>query len=117
MKIRIYILLLTISLSFSSCFEDNDDKIHPASTLDIQNFIHRGLNYYYLYKADHGRLADDAFEDQKAKERYFGRFDSPEALFDELKSNQDRFSQLFDDYTVIENALGWVSMSNGMEYG
>lgn len=117
MKIRIYILLLTISLSFSSCFEDNDDKIHPASTLDIQNFIHRGLNYYYLYKADHGRLADDAFEDQKAKERYFGRFDSPEALFDELKSNQDRFSQLFDDYTVIENALGGVSMSNGMEYG
>lgn len=117
MKIRIYILLLTVCLCFSSCFEDNDDKIFPASTLDIQNFIYRGLNYYYLYKGDHGRLADDAFENQKAKERFLGRFESPEALFNALKSDQDRFSQLFNDYTVIENALGGVSMSNGMEYG
>jgi C-terminal processing protease CtpA/Prc len=117
MKIRIYIILLTVCLCFSSCFEDNDDKIYPASTLDIQNFIYRGLNYYYLYKADHGRLADDAFENQKAKERFFGRFESPEALFNALKSDQDRFSQLFNDYTVIENALGGVTMSNGMEYG
>ena len=117
MKIRIYILLLAISVSFTSCFEDNDDTITPASTLDIQNFIYRGLNYYYLYKANSGKLADDAFESDKQRDRFLNRYDSPEALFDFLKVNQDRFSQLYSDYTVIENALGGVSMSNGMEFG
>src|SRR5690554_455848 len=117
MKIRILVLLLTISVSLSSCFKDMDDTIHTASALDIQNFIYRGLNYYYLYKADTPQLANDAFATNEEKENFLRGFDSPEALFDFLKSPQDRFSNLFPDYTVIENALGGVSMSNGMEFG
>lgn len=117
MKIRIFVLLLTVSLSFSSCFKDMDDTLHTASTLDIQNFIYRGLNYYYLYKADSPKLANDAFANEAEKENFLRGFNSPEALFDFLKSPQDRFSNLYSDYTVIENALGGVSLSNGMEYG
>lgn len=117
MKIRIYTLLLVISVSFTSCFEDNDDNIDPASTSQIQNFIYRGMNYYYLYKANKRQLADDMFETEKEKQNFLARYDSPEDLFDFLKVNQDRFSQLYSDYTVIENALSGVSMSNGMEFG
>lgn len=117
MKIKNIAILFVIFSLLTSCFEDLDDKIQPASELDIQNFIYRGLNYYYLYKADTPELANNAFSNDEAKEEFLGRFDSPESLFDYLLSPQDRFSRLFDDYVVIENALSGVSMSNGMEYG
>lgn len=102
---------------FGSCFEDMDDKISPASTLDIQDFIYRGLNFFYLYKEDIPKLANDAFASDEERTNFLKSFDSPESLFDNLISPQDRFSRLFDDYIAIENALSGVSMSNGMEYG
>ncbi len=117
MKIKILAVLLIVSSLFVSCFEDMDDNIKPASTLDIQNFIYRGLNYYYLYKANSPKLADDAFPDSEARDRYLSRFATPEELFEKLKVRQDRFSRLFSDYTVIEDALSGVSLSNGMEFG
>ena len=117
MKNKFFIGLLAISVLFVSCFEDMDDKLQTASTLEIQNFIYRGLNYYYLYKADTPELANDAFASDGARDNFLKGFDTPESLFDYLLSSQDRFSQLFSDYTVIENALGGVSLSNGMEYG
>lgn len=115
-KINLIVALIVSSL-FVSCFEDMDDNVKPASTLDIQNFIYRGLNYYYLYKADTPELANNAFSNDEAKSRFLGGFDSPEALFDYLISPQDRFSRLFNDYTIIENALAGVTLSNGMEFG
>ncbi len=117
MKIRKFILLFTICAVFASCFEDMDDTQYTASTLDIQNFIYRGLNYYYLYKADTPELANDAFATQEEREDFLKTFDTPEALFDYLKSPQDRFSRLFSNYVTIENALGGVSLSNGMAFG
>ncbi|HLW32153.1 MAG TPA: S41 family peptidase [Aequorivita sp.] len=117
MRNKFFIPLLAISVLFVSCFEDMDDKLHTASTQDIQNFIYRGLNYYYLYKVDTPELANDAFASDGDRNNFLKGFDTPESLFDYLLSSQDRFSQLFSDYTVIENALGGVSLSDGMEYG
>ncbi len=117
MKKRFFISLILASVLFVSCFEDMDDNFGNASTLDIQNFIYRGLNYYYLYKADAPELANDAFANSAERNNFLKTFDTPEALFDYLKSPQDRFSLLFDDYTVIENALNGIGQSNGMEFG
>lgn len=94
-----------------------DDKEQTASTYEIQDFIHRGLNYFYLYKTDTPELANDYFPDTAAKESFLRQFASPESLFEYLISPQDRFSRLFPDYVVIENLLAGVSMSNGMEFG
>lgn len=117
MKIKLYFLLVCCSLSFTSCFEDLDDNIQVASTLDIQNFIYRGLNYFYLYKEDTAELANDAFANQNELNGFLDNFDSPETLFDYLKSSQDRFSILVDDYFELENALNGITLSNGMEFG
>ncbi len=117
MKRKIFIPILAISLLFVSCFEDMDDNFKEASTLDIQNFIYRGLNYFYLYKADKPELANDAFADQSELDDFLNNYDSPETLFDYLKSSQDRFSSLYSDFTVIEDALSGISLSNGMEFG
>lgn len=117
MKIKKVFLLFLIPFLFTSCFEDMDDKITTASTLEIQNFIYRGLNYFYLYKEDVPKLANDAFVSEEEKNDFLKTFVSPEALFTNLLSSQDRFSRLFDDYIAIENALAGVSLSNGMEFG
>lgn len=117
MKKRIFISLLAVSVLFVSCFEDMDDTLNQASSLDIQNFIYRGLNYFYLYKADRPELANDAFANQSDLDAFLKSYDSPESLFEYLKSPQDRFSNLYSDFTVIEDALNGISLSNGMEFG
>ncbi len=117
MKRKFFIPLLAVSILLVSCFEDMDDNIQPASTLDIQNFIYRGLNYYYLYKADTPELANDAYASQGELDGFLNNYETPEALFDYLLSPQDRFSSLFSDFRVIEDALNGITLSNGMEFG
>ena len=114
---KFYISILAGLLLFTGCFEDFDDTINPASTLEIQNFIYRGLNYFYLYKADTPELANDAFLSNDDKNSFLESYGSPEDLFDYLKSDQDRFSFLTDDYVSLENALSGVTLNNGMEFG
>ena len=99
MKKLFYISSLAVLLLFSSCFEDLDDTITPATTIDIQDFIYRGLSFFYLYKADTPELATDAFSSEQAKNNFLSNYQSPEALFEYLKSDQDRFSVF--SYTLL----------------
>lgn len=117
MKVKHFATVLMSSFLLASCFKDMDDTLQTATTLDIQNFVYRGLNYYYLYKEDTPELANNAFANDAERNNFLKTYDSPESLFAYLKSSQDRFSNLFDDYNVIENALNGISLSNGMEYG
>ncbi len=117
MKKKIILLLLVVSMIAVSCFNDNDDTLQPVSTLDIQNFIYRGLNFFYLYKADTPELSNNAFASQTELDAFLNTHDSPESLFEFLKSSQDKFSLLVDDYIALENALGGTTMNNGMEFG
>ncbi len=117
MKKKILLLLIVISSIFVSCFEDLDDTVQVASELDIKNFIYRGLNFFYLYKADTPELANDAFANQDDLNSFLNSYDSPESLFDFLTSSQDRFSLLVDDYIELENALSGITLNHGMEFG
>jgi C-terminal processing protease CtpA/Prc len=117
MKKRIFLILFAVFLVFTSCFKDKDDTIQFASSEEIQDFIYRGLNFFYLYKADTPQLANDAFASEAEKNTFISSFNAPEAIFDFLKSPQDRFSLLVDDYIELENALNGVSLNNGMEFG
>lgn len=117
MKLKNIVLCAFCSILFISCFEDLDDNLQIGSTAEINDFIYRGLNYFYLYKADTPELANDYFADAQDKKDFLNSYATPEALFDYLLSPQDRFSRLFSDYVVIENSLAGVNMSNGMEFG
>ncbi len=114
---KFYISILASLLLFTGCFEDFDDTINPASSLEIQNFIYRGLNYFYLYKEDTPELANDAFLTNDDRNSFLESYESPQDLFDYLKADQDRFSFLTDDYVSLENALSGVTLNNGMEFG
>jgi C-terminal processing protease CtpA/Prc len=117
MKKKIILALFAFSIVCTSCFKDKDDTIQTASVADIQNFIYRGLNFFYLYKADTPELANDAFTSEEEKNTFLNSYDNPESLFEYLRSPQDRFSLLVDNYIELENALNGVSLSNGMEFG
>ncbi len=117
MKKKIPVFLLLISVLFTSCFKDNDDTLQVASTLDIQNFIYKGLNFFYLYKADTPELADDAFATEDELNTFLNTFNSPESLFSFFKSSQDSFSLLVDNFIELENALNGITLNHGMEFG
>ncbi|MGB0950231.1 MAG: S41 family peptidase, partial [Marinirhabdus sp.] len=102
---------------FTACFEDRDDVIGGASPLEVEDFIYRGLNFFYVYKADTPELANNFFATAQEKETFLNSFGTPQGLFSHLRAGRDRFSVLVEDYVALENALGGTTLNNGMEYG
>ncbi len=99
------------------CFDDNDDVPQVSSTLEINNFIWRGMNAFYLYKADVPNLADDRFSSDQQLNDFLNSFSSPQEIFDALQSSVDEFSFLVDDYIALEQAFDGITQNNGMEFG
>ena len=111
-----HLFLLVFSVSFlTSCFEDQDDNINPASVDDIKDFIYRGLDIFYLYKGDIPILEEDISEE--AVTQFKNNYSTPENFFEALLSPDDRFSVIYSDYRVLENNLDGITLNNGMEYG
>jgi C-terminal processing protease CtpA/Prc len=116
-SIKIIIFSLFFGSLFGACAEDMDDVVNNATTLEINNFIWRGMNNFYLYKSDIPELADNHFKNNEELNSYLKDYATPEALFDALVAPQDRFSFLVDDYIELENALEGIALTNGMEFG
>lgn len=116
-KFKNLIVVLLLSLSIQSCFEDIDDNIQNVTTLDIQNFIYKAMNIWYLYKPDVQDLANDRFATQVELDEFLENYSTPEDLFSALTAPQDRFSFIVSDYRDLEAALAGISLNHGMEYG
>lgn len=124
-------MLLATAFLFASCAKDEEDlKDNFTSTeekdknteefgdIEVEKFVYKGMNDIYLYKADVPVLADDYFATTTEKDGYLAGFDSPESLFDDLLSSQDRFSFITDDYVALEESFKGINSSiAGMEFG
>jgi carboxyl-terminal processing protease len=123
MKIfKITLLTLLFSGLFVSCSTDQDDVkppvVLPTADLTVENFVYRGMNEIYLYKADVPVLANDYFASQTEKNNFLDNYATPEDLFyDGLTASQDRFSFIVDDYVALENLFSGVSKTTGLSYG
>ena len=60
--IKALVLLCVVSFLTTSCFKDNDDN--QISANEINDFVWKGMNLYYLWQSDVPDLADDRFENQ-----------------------------------------------------
>ncbi|MCG9792553.1 S41 family peptidase [Flavobacterium algicola] len=109
------IILLITAFGFQSC-TDNDD-VAIAKDLEINDFIWKGLNTYYLWQSSVPDLADDRFSTPDQYSNFLGNY-SPEELFDALRVSKtiDRFSWIVSDYTVLEQEFQGTTKSNGIEF-
>ncbi|MGA9639101.1 S41 family peptidase [Flavobacterium sp.] len=115
-KFRFILFLILTGFVFQNC-EDNDDIPLPQS-LQVNDFIWKGLNVYYLWQADVPDLADDRFANQAQYASFLSNY-TPENLFDALRIDKkiDRFSWIVSDYTVLEQTLQGTTKNNGIEFG
>ncbi|WP_452223417.1 S41 family peptidase [Lacinutrix chionoecetis] len=114
-KILLATLLFTVLLT--GCFEDRDDQ--PIATTDINKFVYRGMDAYYLYRDEVPDLVEDKANSSDF-ESYLNNFNTPEAFFESLifdRQNTDRFSWITDDYIALEQQFNGITKSNGMEFG
>ncbi|NGY38502.1 peptidase S41 [Flavobacterium sp. XN-5] len=111
------ILLFLVVFSFQGC-QDNDDTAAPIS-LEVQDFIWKGLNQYYLWQADVPNLSDDRFATQDALNTFLRGYPVPEDLFDALRVDKsiDRFSWIVDDYLELEGVLQGTTKNDGLDFG
>jgi carboxyl-terminal processing protease len=114
---KLLILALFTSFALQSC-QDEDDVATP-SNLEVQNFIWKGLNLYYLWQADVPNLADTKFKNQNELNTFLMDYSKPKDLFKKLLVNDsiDRFSWIVDDYFQLEGQLQGTNNTNGLEFG
>lgn len=114
--LRNSILALFISFFIVSC--EKSEGI-PAD-IEVQDFVWKGMNAYYLWQDQIPDLADTRFSSQSQLNSYLQGFPDPALLFESLRyqpGTVDRFSWIVDDYIALENSFQGINQSNGMEFG
>lgn len=115
--------MFVLTFALQSC-EDEDDVRAPAE-LQVNDFIWRGLNTYYLWQADVPNLADDRFGTKSELNSFLSGYSHPEDLFQDLLNKPvskypsnaiDRFSWIVEDYTVLEQELNGITKNNGVDF-
>ncbi|WP_455168962.1 S41 family peptidase [Aegicerativicinus sediminis] len=117
------LLLLVVSISlFQNCSKDNDDEIETDTEIildEVKDFIWKSMNLVYLYKDQVPLLDEDRFGSMADYNNFLNNYSSPEALFNAVlyePETVDRFSWMTDDYIELEQQLGGVFKTNGLEY-
>lgn len=115
---KLAFLLVFSGILLSGCFNDNDDVRRSTSELDIKDFIWKGMNAFYLYKADVSDLANDRFTTNEGYTNFLNSGGTPEAFFNSLLAQSiDDFSWIVSDYVALEQAFDGITRNNGMEFG
>lgn len=126
--IKILLLACIIALPLTSCFEDLDDT--ASSTKEINDFIWKGMNAYYLYNKvefvpdlTNERFGINGLDNRYGRTEeytdYLKGFSSPEALFESLRYlplDPVTFSRIYSNYFDIQNQQQGITLSNGIEF-
>lgn len=108
-------LLFVVALTFTNCFEDNDDNAIAAS--EINDFVWKAMNATYLYKADVPDLANNRFSSDEGYSNYLNGFSSPESIFESLVYEPlDPFSVIIPNYLNFLQGQEGTSLSTGVEF-
>lgn len=111
------LLYLVVSIALTSCFEDLDDQ--PIAAIDINDFVYKAMDAYYLYKEEVPALVENKVASVDYNS-YLSQYSQPEELFESLVYNRstiDRFSWITDDYLALEQQFSGISTTTGMEFG
>ena len=122
---KLIIVFLFSAYIFQSC-QDEDDVAAPTN-LEVNDFIWKGLNLYYLWQAEVPNLSDNKFANQAELNGFLKGYSKPESLFESLlykpeslfpaSEAVDRFSWIVDDYLELEGQLQGTTNNSGVEFG
>jgi len=109
------VLGILISMLFINCSSKIDSM---PEDIEVNDFVWKGLNAYYLWQSKKPDLADTRFSSQSGLNNYLSGFSTPEEIFETLLFRPtDRYSWIVSDYIALENAFQGITLNNGMEYG
>jgi carboxyl-terminal processing protease len=116
MKFKISILLFLTFFLTTNC--DTKDDLEVPESVQINNFVWKGMNLYYLWQNDVPNLADNRFENQSQLNDFLTQYSNPSALFNDLRTDAslDRFSVIFNNYETLEGILSGTTLNNGVDY-
>ena len=111
-------VVLLFSLLFILIGCEKDDLAVPAE-LEINDFVWKGMNQYYLWQSDVPNLSDDRFANQSALNDFLSGYSNPTLLFNSLRvdASIDHFSVIYSDYNVLEGVLSGNTLNNGLDFG
>ena len=117
MKFKISILALFIFFTTTNC--DTKDDLYVPESLQINDFVWKGMNLYYLWQNEVTNLKDERFANQDDLNNFLTNYSNPKDLFNLLRVDNsiDRFSVIFDNYETLEGILSGTTLNNGVDFG
>ena len=117
MKFKISILALFIFFITTNC--DTKDDLYVPESLQINDFVWKGMNLYYLWQNEVTDLQDERFANQDDLNNFLTNYSNPKDLFNLLRVDNsiDRFSVIFDNYETLEGILSGTTLNNGVDFG
>jgi carboxyl-terminal processing protease len=124
-KIGYFLFMATTITSIAfiqGCTKDTVSNPKQMSTLDldINKYIWRGLNTYYLWVDNVPDLSVNSFKTVSDWTSYLKKHPDHEEFFYSLLYNYgevDKWSWIVDDYVALEKMFQGVTKSMGIEYG
>ena len=113
---KIEILENTISFALEINNECNESYT-GEKYFRIHQFIWEALNDYYLWQEETPSLADEIKPVGSARYRELIKpYPEPEAFFESLKHQDDKFSLIQSNYEDIENSIKGIDANNGLKF-
>ena len=108
------LLFLFVFLFVFACKDDIDDSVlvTTSENLEIEDFIYKVMNYWYLWQEDVPNLADNRFSNDKEYTAFLQSFDGPEELFDSLQIIEDKYSYITNDYVAFLESQKGIALGS-----
>jgi C-terminal processing protease CtpA/Prc len=118
-------MFVVAAIWLTGCNKEKDDiKPNPQpekipEATDVNKFIHRELQTYYLWVNDVPNLVNPNFSNKDSLNKFLNKYTKPDELFNSLLYPLDRqkgWSFIVDDSKKIDNWLAGISESMGFEF-
>jgi hypothetical protein len=113
MLLRKFLLLFILLLTVVSCEKESE---FPED-IQINDFVWKGLNAYYLDQPQIENLADTRFSNDRQLEGFLRGFETPEDIFSSLIIGTDTLTTLLPDFNEIDDPMPRRVRTAGMEFG
>jgi C-terminal processing protease CtpA/Prc len=117
MNIKFPTAILIFFLFLSSCTKI---EIETPANLEVNDFIWKGLNKYYLWQKNVSHLSDVRFLNTSEYNSFLSTENNSYKFFNTLlhqKNIVDKWSWIVEDYVALEKSFQGISLHNGMEFG